>query len=176
MELRKMTAKGRTRFLRLYHEAFPRDERAPDWLMLRGIRRGKADAWDLMDGDVWVGFAYAVTDGTLVYLFFLAVDPAFRGQGYGHEAIAGIREKYPDRKLFLALEPLDPSAGNAAERIRRHDFYLSCGLRDLPYRLEEGRMIYSLMGTDDVSPEEYARLIGGYLGWLRAFVPMRFID
>lgn len=174
MELKRLDRQGEARFLALYHSAFPREERTPDWLILRGIRQDRAEAWDLTQDGTWLGLAYVVTHGDLAYLFYLAIDAPQRGKGYGTQAMAAIRERYKGR-LFLALEELDEAVENYPERLRRHAFYEACGLHDLPYRLQEGRMIYALMGTGPVSPAEYKALIGGFLGWVRHFVLMRLI-
>ena len=67
----------------LYREAFPPNERAPFFLLVRRAEKGLADWWSVCEGNEWRGFFYVVSDADLAYVFYLAVDPAARGKGCG---------------------------------------------------------------------------------------------
>ena len=86
-------------------------------------------------------------------------------------------KQYADKKLFLALENWQEVCPNPEERIKRHIFYLHCGLEDLPYRLKEAGVTFAIMGVGGpVEPEEYKALIDGYRGPLfQHLVDMRII-
>ena len=149
----------------LYHRAFPEDELVPWNIFIRKAKRSFVDLWSISNDVEWIGFACLVKDETLAYLFFLAIDEAQRGRGHGHKVLRALRQRYAGQKLFLAREMLDPAADNYEERLRRHDFYLSCGLKDLPYHIKEAGVVYDIMGFDDpVEPEEYDHLMNRYAG------------
>ena len=142
----------------LYLRAFPANERFPFRLLKKRALQGKADFWNLFEGELWVGFAY---------LFFFAIDEKLRGKGYGTAAIKAMIEHYKGKRLFLALENWLEECSNPEERVKRHDFYLNCGLQDLPYKLRELKMVYAIMGSGGkVEPEEYKPMMNRYFGWL----------
>ncbi len=165
------------RLKKLYISAFPKEERAPFWLMKRKALQGKAEFWEVTDGDIWVGLAYVVCYKDIAYLFYLAMDASLRGQGYGTKTMEALKEKYQDKRFFLALELLDETAENYTQRVHRHEFYKKCGLQDWPYRLKEASVIYAVMGIGNVvEPEEYKEMFDIYLGkWLRQRIDMRFV-
>ena len=120
----------------------------------------------LFEGELWVGFAYLVHSGDLAYLFFFAIDEKERGKGFGTAAVKAMIEYYKGKRLFLALENWLEECSNPEERVKRHNFYLNCGLQDLPYKLRELKMVYAIMGSGGkVEPEEYKPMMDSYFGW-----------
>ena len=166
-----------SRTKKLYLEAFPPDERAPFSVLIKRAKKGKADMFSLVHQDIWCGMAYIVRYKDLAYLFYFAVSPELRGQGLGSMAIRAILEKYKGERVFLALEDWTSESDNKDQRLKRHQFYLSCGLNDLPYHIKEANVIYAIMGNNGkVEPEEYKALINNYLGFfMRHIVDMRII-
>ena len=68
-------------------------------------------------------------------------------------------------QIRLALEQLNKNAENYEQRVKRHAFYERCGLTDLPYKIKEGTVVYSIMGTGEtVEPEEYREMMDDFLG------------
>ena len=155
-----------SRLERLYTRAFPAEERFPFSLLKKRAISGKADFWNLVEGGEWVGMAYLVRKDDLVYLFYFAVDAEKRGLGHGTSAIKAMLEHYRGNRFFLALEDWLEECENPEERVKRHNFYLNCGLNDIPYKLKELTMTYRLMGVGGkVEPDEYKAMMGGYFGW-----------
>lgn len=67
--------------------------------------------------------------------------------------------------FFLAIESLDPAADNYDERVKRRDFYLRGGLLPMGMNVQEGSVVYELLGCGGkVAEEEYSELIAEYLG------------
>lgn len=162
----------------LYHAAFPPEERPPFSFLCRRARRPGAAFYTAQDGDRWVGFAYVIANDTLAYVFFLAIDPAARGQGYGSAILAALQERYTGRCLFLAVEALDdPEAPNRAERLRRQAFYEKNGFHLLHGKLREAGVVYDLMGTGEAPTRAAHRaLMDAYLGpFWRHFVRMEIL-
>ena len=189
MQLKRVSDKNEYETIeRIYNEAFPDDERAPMKLLKKRADKGKADFWALYAGERPVGMAYVVCCRDLAYLFYIAVDRSQRGKGYGTRTIHSLLEKYKGKRFFLALEQLDETAQNYEQRVKRHEFYKSCGLRDLPFRLKEGSVTFAAMGgrrSDvgvgenadfTVAPEEYKELMNSYIGFImRFFVDLRLL-
>ena len=190
MQLKPVTQKSEYEVIkRIYTESFPDNERAPMKMLKKRAKQGKADFLAICDGETTVGMCYVVCCKDLAYLFYIAVDRSLRGKGYGTQAIAALLEKYRGKRFFLALEQLDESADNYSQRVKRHEFYRSCGLRDLPFKLKEATVVFSAMGaklpaekdgsgneTFTVLPEEYKELTDRYLGFfMKHMVDMRLL-
>ena len=171
-------SKNLRKIKKLYKTAFPKDERAPFWLLTKRAKSDCADFWALYDGEEFIGMAYVVRYEALAYLFYLAIDDGKRGKGYGTKAITELKARYGGGKLFLALEQLDESAPNYEQRLKRHAFYESCGLHDLPHKIKEASVVYAVMGFGEaVEPEEYEEMMKRYLGgFLYKTVDVRMID
>ena len=169
---------GYKRIKKLYLEAFPADERAPMFLIKRRAAQHKADSWNMYDGSEWVGWTYIITHDSMAYIFYLAIDDAKRGQGYGTAALQAIRQKYANYRIFLSLEALDKDADNYRQRLKRHAFYEKNGLKDLPHKIREASVVYSVMGFDDeIKPEEYKAILETYTGkFFGMFLKTEMID
>ena len=161
----------------LYKKAFPIDERAPFWLLMRKANQSSADFWALYDEKEWIGIAYVVRYKQLAYIFYLAIAQEKRSKGYGEKVMNTLKDYYNGNRLFLALEALDETANNYEQRVKRHSFYEKCGLSDLPYKIKEAFVIYDIMGIGGiVEPEEYRGMIEHYLGkFFSKMIDMRII-
>ncbi|MCI8508107.1 MAG: GNAT family N-acetyltransferase [Lachnospiraceae bacterium] len=162
---------------KLYRQAFPIEERAPFWLLMKKAKPSTADFWALYDNENWVGIVYVIKDEELAYIFYLAIKPEERGKRYGGKAIDMLRDYYRGCKMFLALEALDQTADNYEQRVKRHSFYEKCGLLDMPYKIKEASVIYDIMGVGGiVEPEEYGRMMEKYLGsFFKRLVDVRIL-
>lgn len=162
----------------LYQQAFPRNERAPFWLLMKKSKQPTVDFWALYDNENWLGIAYIVKGEHLAYLFYLAIKPEARGKGYGKKVIDILKERYYGSKFFLALETLDKTAPNYEQRVKRHSFYQKCGLSDMLYHIKEASVIYDIMGVgENVEPQEYRRLMQNYLGkFFSTLIDTRMIE
>lgn len=168
IHLEKLSTKEERKQARsLYHHAFPADERAPFWLLARKAHRSNVDWWSIYDGDTWAGFFYVLHYNDLSYLFYFAISPQCRGKGYGSQALCELKKVYAGRRIFLAIEQLDPAAENYAERVRRKQFYERNGFTDLHEKLREANVVYSLLGIGSaVRKKEYKALIRNWGGAL----------
>lgn len=112
---------------RINREAFPKLERTPVRSMFSFARQSDTDVLGLYDGEELAGFSVVMKNSSSAYLFYLAIDRKKRGMGYGSQALAALREFYPDHQLILDFEVLDPEADNYGQRLRRKEFYLRNG-------------------------------------------------
>lgn len=122
-------------------EAFPPEEYLSPETLIEMSKEEDFDFWALLDGEKFVGFMAVQTHKDLAYLFFLAIDPACRANGYGSLAIETLKAKYPDKKQIVDFEMLDETAENYDQRQKRRNFYLRNGY------LETGHFL-SYLGVD----------------------------
>ena len=177
MELRLVRKEDYSYLKRVYENAFPIEERAPFKRVWRCAEKGKADFLGIYIRGRCCGLAYLVSRGDLVYFFYLALDPRARGHGIGTKILKAVDQKCKDKRLFFALEELDPKAKNYDIRVRRHALYRRCGFVDLPYRLHEAGVVYAVMGNGkDIKPEEYRDLMDYHMGKLsRILLHMKLV-
>lgn len=161
---------------RLYRTAFPADERAPMWFMTLRSESENVDFWGLYADDEWAGLAYIISDEDVSYLFYIAISKQLRGKGIGSKALQALMKHYVGQRIFLALEQLDESADNSEERKRRRQFYLKNGFKPVPCRIQEAAVVYDVMSTDSIMPEEYERMMKKYLGAASGLVSMEIIE
>ena len=177
MELQR-ARRGDCRELKnLYIEAFPAEERAPFWLLTRRARQGRGDFWVLREEGRFAGFGYVICHADMAYVFYLAVVKEMRGRGLGTQTVRALIRAYEGKRLYLALERLDGTADNYAQRLARHAFYERCGLKDLPYCIKEADVVYAIMGEGGaVQPDEYKAMMNAFQGLLRRLVDMRIVE
>lgn len=148
---------------RLYRTAFPKEERAPLWFLLKKAKWQNIDFSAVYDGGKWVGIIYAVTDSMLTYVMYLAIQETERGSGYGSEVLKAIAKRYRGTRLVLSIEELNEAAPNYKQRVRRKEFYLKNGFQDLNCRVKEFGVTYELLSFGgNVSKEEYKELIQSF--------------
>jgi len=163
---------------KLYHSSFPWDERAPFWLLMRRTGKEGVDFLSFYEDDQWIGFSYIISRAGISYVFYLAVNSARRGNGYGSKMLSIIKQHYAENRIFLAIEELDPQADNYSQRLKRLDFYEKNGFVLLGHKAKEAGVVYDLMSVGgDVSGKEYETLMAAYLGRiLWKFVKIEGID
>ncbi len=122
-------------------EAFPLEEYLAPATLAEMAKAENFDFLALLDGEKFVGFMVVLTHRDMAYLFFLAIDPACRGKGYGSRAIETLEAQYPDKKQVVDFEMLDEKAKNYTQREKRRKFYLQNGY------LETGHFL-SYLGVD----------------------------
>ncbi|MCD7949514.1 MAG: GNAT family N-acetyltransferase [Erysipelotrichaceae bacterium] len=111
----------------LYHEAFPRNERAPFRSLMKRLNQ-QTDFLAFYDEDLFVGFTYLVTMHDLTYLFYFVVDEPLRNKGYGSTILTYLEKHYAC--IFIDIEVIDANAPNYNQRLRRKEFYLRNGFKE----------------------------------------------
>ena len=151
----------------LYFSAFPPEERPPYWAFSWRAKQKCTDWLGIYKDNSWIGFFYVINYEDLSYVCFFAIDDEFRGKGYGTSALQALKERYQGKRIFLAIEPIDPSAENYEQRVHRKAFYLRNGFEELPLTLTEGPVIYEVLGVGGTpEPEKFKQLVSTWTGWI----------
>ena len=105
----------------LYDEAFPKEEQIPFWILRKAGRTSTADLMQVYDDDILVGFIHLVYFEDVVYLYYFAIEPDERGQGYGSRILQALRRRFSARRIILNIEVVDENCDNYEERKKRKE-------------------------------------------------------
>ena len=133
--------------LDIYHEAFPPEERFPDADMLALAQRPGVHFLAFCTGEVVEGFSYLIETPHYLYVLFLAAEQCTRSRGVGSRMLAYARHAFAGKVQVLEIEPLDPDAENAQQRIDRLRFYERNGFAPAGCDSFEGDMRYTVLYT-----------------------------
>ena len=132
----------------LFKEAFPPREKIAWRIMLAYLNKPGVELWAFYEGDVFAGFAYMLLSQRYVYLLYCAVPEGLRGQGLGALMVRRLLEHYSGRSMVLDIEPVDPSAENAAQRLARFRFYERLGFQDTFWEMTDSTGDYRILTSD----------------------------
>ena len=143
-------------------EAFPEDERPPVDIFFKNLEINKEHTRLIAyyDNNAFVGFTSLVFYKHICYLFFLAVSPTLRHQGYGSQILEIIKKDYSDYTILLAFEEVDPKYANYEERKNRKAFYFNHGFKDNGFKSNEWGVIFetAYIGKRKVTFIEYKEI------------------
>lgn len=133
----------------LAHEAYPPAEYLAPAKLIELAQSDDFDFLAVYDGARFVGFVALQNRDAMVYLYFLAIDPACRCMGYGGQTLALLETLYPGCQQIVDIEMPDDAAPNRAQRQRRRGFYLRNGYRPTGQFLSYFGMDFELLCKDD---------------------------
>ena len=129
MTLSPLSPKHLSAYIELYEQSFPPSERKDFAFMTDGPYANAYEFWVISTPEADVaGLVITVRHDRHVMLDYLAISPRLRGQGIGHTVLPKLKEIYPHDCLFLEIESPIETSPNLQERLRRQEFYTSCGL------------------------------------------------
>lgn len=144
----------------LQREAFPPNESYSMEQILSLSESPTVEYLSFWEEDQLCGILFFNVGATMVYLFYLAVNPAIRSKGYGGKLLGWLMDRYPDKAVVGNIEAVGFDADNEEQRVRRLSFYERHGFRRLPLRLSDDSGLYDIISTGGTfSEEEYMRLI-----------------
>ena len=141
-------------------EAFPENERPPVDFFFENIKKDNNELVAFYDNDAFIGFTALAFYQDICYIFFLAVSPTKRHQGYGSEILETIKKDYSDYILLLAYEEVNPKYSNYLERVNREQFYLNHGFISNDLVTDEWGVHFQTVyiGKRKVTFEEYQEI------------------
>lgn len=143
---------------RLTDEAFPPEERMKPSDMIQ-MKKDGLDFWALYDAECFVGYVAVMRYADLAYIFYLAIEPALRSQGYGSAALSLLRQLYAKLHLVVDIEMLNETAGNHVQRQKRRAFYLQNGYHATGHFITYGGVMYEIFSLDkNFQPERFYQM------------------
>ena len=144
----------------LFLSAFPEDERPPLNVFLKSLKQKAVTLLAFYQDNAFVSFAYLAIYKDICCLFFLAVSPHFRHQGYGGQILEILKKEYKDYVLMIGYEEVDPKYENYEERVSRKAFYYKHGFIDNKIKTNEYGVIYetAYIGSHQVSFLDYLEI------------------
>ena len=92
----------------------------------------------------------------MIFIMFLAVDESLRTKGYGSAILKEIKNRYPDKKIMVSIEPCDDSAPDIEVRKRRKAFYRKNGYGETGYMIKLSGVVQEIMITNgDFGKKEF---------------------
>lgn len=148
-------------FSRLYHTAFPEQERIrlDEMVGLAPAMGLTLTAW--YDGGTFVGLTVVCERADANWFWYFAVEENLRGRGYGRHILGEITRRYATRPLILDIEsPRQPSA-NQAQRSRRYAFYLRNGFTGTGVENAYGGVEYAILqfGEPTLTDSQFRALL-----------------
>lgn len=133
---------------RIYFEAFPKNERMPFFMMVAMSKLWNTQFLGFYDGDIPCGFIYLAFNRKIVFVMFFAVDKHLRSKGYGSSILQQIKNKYPDKKIIISIEPCDNSAPDIELRKKRKSFYMQNGYKETGYMMKLNGVVQEIIITN----------------------------
>lgn len=81
-------------------------------------------------------------------MMFFAVDEALRSKGYGSLILQQLKNKYPDKKIIISIEPCDDNASDIDLRKRRKSFYMRNGYNETGYTMKLNGVVQEIIITN----------------------------
>ena len=154
----------------LYTRAFPAAERVPLPLLHANALRPSCQflAWfDPADDSHIAGLTYSLVRPDIAYLGFLAVDDSRRSRGYGSRILNAFGAAHAHRTQVLEIEPVEESAANYHQRVRRLAFYRRNGFEPTDLETHEGRERYTVLTRNgDVTRDQLQRAMNRFGLWI----------
>lgn len=144
----------------LFVHAFPKEERPTPQYFFSCFDKENNQLYAFYDADKFVGFTSLIIFKDVCYIFFLAVSPSLRNQGYGSKILSMIKEMYQSYTILLCYEEIDEKYSDIENRKKREKFYLDNGFKDNGYKTDEFGVIFqtAYFGKRTVSFEEYQEI------------------
>lgn len=134
-----------TQIQTLYEEAFPDNEQAPFDTLMKRTQLSTVQCFAFYDQQQFCGFVYLIREDNLIYIFYLAIVPSKRSQGYGGAILEKLKNLYPHCTFFLDIEVIDDHANNALQRHQRKEFYLHHGFESTLYTYRFYQVDYEVL-------------------------------
>ena len=128
--------------------AFPKNERFPFIGLLAMALQKRVNLQAVYDHDDFIGLIFWTYAEKIIYIGYLAVDPVWRGKGYGSEILNLMKRNHLGQEIVLDIEPVTKTAKNYSQRINRLLFYKHNGFKLTQDNLVDAGGRYSILSSD----------------------------
>ena len=133
---------------KLYLSAFPKNERFPFVGLLAMALQKRVNLQAVYDHDDFIGLIFWTYAEKIIYIGYLAVDPVWRGKGYGSQTLNLMKQHHSNQEIVLDIEPVIKTAKNYSQRINRLLFYKHNGFKLTQDNLVDEGGRYSILSSD----------------------------
>ena len=133
---------------KLYLNAFPKNERFPFVGLLAMALQKRVSLQAVYDHDDFIGLIFWTYAEKIIYIGYLAVDPVWRGKGYGSQTLNLMKQHHPNQEIVLDIEPVIKTAKNYSQRINRLLFYKHNGFKLTQDNLVDEGGRYAILSSD----------------------------
>ena len=156
----------------LYVSAFPVEERPPVKMFFKNAVKETIDLIGFYENDEFIGFTNLVDYQDICYIYFLAVTPEKRNQGYGSKILETVKQLKSDKNLLLCFEEVDEKYKDNSFRIKRRDFYHQNGFKDNIFKSNEFGVVYdsAVYGRQITFDEYLSLLVFNFSDWLKRYI------
>ena len=158
---------------KLFLSAFPKDERPPAWVFFKNALKDTQNLYGYYENNEFIGFAQLTTYQDICYLFFVAVSPEKRNQGYGSKIIDDVKRNNNDKVILLCYEEVDKKYKDHEQRVKRREFYRKNGFLDNSVKTNEFGVVFETgyCGSHKVTYEEYVEIfVQGFGEFARKYI------
>ncbi|KJY58240.1 Acetyltransferase [Lactobacillus kimbladii] len=128
--------------------AFPKNERFPFVGLLAMALQKRVNLQAVYDHDDFIGLIFWTYAEKIIYIGYLAVDPVWRGKGYGSQTLNLMKQHHPNQEIVLDIEPVIKTAKNYSQRINRLLFYKHNGFKLTQDNLVDEGGHYAILSSD----------------------------
>ena len=128
--------------------AFPKNERFPFVGLLAMALQKRVNLQAVYDHDDFIGLIFWTYAEKIIYIGYLAVDPVWRGKGYGSQILNLMKQHHPNQEIVLDIEPVIKTAKNYSQRINRLLFYKHNGFKLTQDNLVDEGGHYVILSSD----------------------------
>ena len=128
--------------------AFPKNERFPFVGLLAMALQKRVNLQAVYDHDNFIGLIFWTYAEKIIYIGYLAVDPVWRGKGYGSEILNLMKRNHLGQEIVLDIEPVTKTAKNYSQRSNRLLFYKHNGFKLTQDNLVDEGGRYSILSSD----------------------------
>ena len=135
--------------------AFPKNERFPFVGLLAMALQKRVNLQAVYDHDNFIGLIFWTYAEKIIYIGYLAVDPVWRGKGYGSQTLNLMKQHHPNQEIVLDIEPVIKTAKNYSQRINRLLFYKHNGFKLTQNNLVDEGGRYAILSSDKHFKKRY---------------------
>ncbi len=145
----------------IYESSFPEAERIPMDEIVGGYEGLESRFEAVYDDGTLSCIVFTVSDGSLLFLYYLATRSDLRSKGIGGRVLEEVYSR-GGLPMVLNVELVDPSFDDHEIRARRRDFYLRHGFADTGRVLVDEQGSFNVLCRGEFDADRYLRFLNSF--------------